>query len=540
MAQAEIKAVITAEDRASKVIDKFGVKTIAVGVAIGNAIGNVAVRAMDALKSQIGDAIKRVDTLKNANRTFENMGFQAGQVKSAMEGLKDSILGLPTPLDDAVRGMTLISSATNDVGKSQKIFTAMNDAILGFGGNSEMVSNAVVQLSQDLAGGRIQAQTWNSMLNSGLGPTLAAIARKMNISTAALKEGLSKGDISVQQFTDSLIELDEKGGGGLKSLKQIAKDSTNGIQTSMDNAKTAVVRALAKIIDAIGQENIANAIKRIGTTLEEFITKFAVWVDTHREDIRNVFTVLGETLMFVGRVLANLATFIINNKDIFLPIIAGITGVILAYKTMELIMTATSIIRAIIALGSTITSFAVSAVGQFGAVGAAKIALDAVISTPMVLALSIGAALALIAYAYMKVEELKGAIEGANRAAKAADETYDKMVKNARQKYAEGKISKERLNALTQGRATGGSVMPGQPYMVGEQGPEMFVPTGSGRIVPNSQMGGASNTVFNIAPSIGIYAGTPMERRKLAETILQDLKDVANGKGIDLMGLIAR
>ncbi|HYJ81873.1 MAG TPA: tail tape measure protein [Allosphingosinicella sp.] len=32
------------------------------------------------------------------------------------------------------------------------------------------------------------------------------------------------------------------------------------------------------------------------------------------------------------------------------------------------------------------------------------------------------------------------------------------------------------------GRATGGPVAPGRPYLVGERGPELFVPTASGRI----------------------------------------------------------
>jgi phage-related minor tail protein len=32
------------------------------------------------------------------------------------------------------------------------------------------------------------------------------------------------------------------------------------------------------------------------------------------------------------------------------------------------------------------------------------------------------------------------------------------------------------------GRATGGAVTPGRPYLVGERGPELFVPTASGRI----------------------------------------------------------
>ena len=37
-----------------------------------------------------------------------------------------------------------------------------------------------------------------------------------------------------------------------------------------------------------------------------------------------------------------------------------------------------------------------------------------------------------------------------------------------------------------QPRATGGPVTAGQPYLVGERGPELFVPAGNGRIVPNA------------------------------------------------------
>jgi hypothetical protein len=43
------------------------------------------------------------------------------------------------------------------------------------------------------------------------------------------------------------------------------------------------------------------------------------------------------------------------------------------------------------------------------------------------------------------------------------------------------------------GKAIGGSVQSGQPYMVGERGPEMFVPSRSGSIVPNGGTGGGIN-----------------------------------------------
>jgi len=44
-------------------------------------------------------------------------------------------------------------------------------------------------------------------------------------------------------------------------------------------------------------------------------------------------------------------------------------------------------------------------------------------------------------------------------------------------------------------RAIGGPVVSGHPYLVGETGPEMFVPKNSGNIIPNNQLGGGSGSV---------------------------------------------
>ena len=50
------------------------------------------------------------------------------------------------------------------------------------------------------------------------------------------------------------------------------------------------------------------------------------------------------------------------------------------------------------------------------------------------------------------------------------------------------------------GKALGGAVGAGRPYMVGERGPELFVPGAQGNIVPNNAMGSA-NIVVNVDAS---------------------------------------
>lgn len=47
-------------------------------------------------------------------------------------------------------------------------------------------------------------------------------------------------------------------------------------------------------------------------------------------------------------------------------------------------------------------------------------------------------------------------------------------------------------------RAAGGPVSAGAPYIVGERGPELFVPGRSGTIVPNNAMGGTTSVIVNV------------------------------------------
>ncbi len=76
------------------------------------------------------------------------------------------------------------------------------------------------------------------------------------------------------------------------------------------------------------------------------------------------------------------------------------------------------------------------------------------------------------------------------------------------------------LPQILPGRAAGGPVSAGSPYIVGEKGPELFVPGRSGGIVPNNQLGGdTTNVVVNVDASGSKVQGDEPKANELARAV---------------------
>ena len=74
------------------------------------------------------------------------------------------------------------------------------------------------------------------------------------------------------------------------------------------------------------------------------------------------------------------------------------------------------------------------------------------------------------------------------------------------------------------GKAAGGAVSSSKSYIVGERGPELFLPNTSGMIVPNHKLGGAGGSVYNITVNGAI------DSEGTARTIV-DLLNRSNARG---------
>lgn len=579
----ELKAVITAEDKASQTISGFGKTSVAAFGAIAGIAQSVTTKAIDAVTASVGDAVKRVDTLNNAGRVFANMGYSAGDVKVAMDGLNKSILGLPTSLDQAVSGMQMIASTTGDIGKAQKIFSALNDAVIGFGGSAADVQGAILQLSQAFSNGRIDAQTWNSLMQNNLGPTLNAIAKDMGITTGQLKQGLSDGTISVQRFQDALIKLDTQGGGGLKSLQNIAHDATAGIATGIENAKTAMTRGIADIIKAIGPENLSGAITKLGAILEDVFKKvadFIKFMESHPTlSAATLGAIAAVILSALVPALLSMAAAIGANIVALAPFIAAGAAAVLLYEKAPIVFWAVAgalvgfatamLVSAIPAIVAAIPA-AISATIAFGAMAVAVIAA----TWPFIV---IGGAVAVAAYLIITHwNNVKGVVQGGAAAIVGAVEWVKNvfaslpgivqwaintsahfilnmlgplgqviaLVDNLRGKISSlananpGNIGGLLHNLHVPGFASGVQNFGGGLAVVGERGPELVnLPRGSS-VIPNNQIGSGGVTNVNVTFT-GPMMGNASEAREFARNIANALNDLAGSKNQSVMEYLA-
>ena len=117
------------------------------------------------------------------------------------------------------------------------------------------------------------------------------------------------------------------------------------------------------------------------------------------------------------------------------------------------------------------------------------------------------------------VDALEGAINGTKTLGEVAQSVFGSLQRQLLDFGVNAALSSIPGIGKFFARANGGPVSSGKSYMVGERGPEMFVPNTGGRIVPNSDMGGSTNVVVNVDASGSSVEGNEQDSRQLGRAI---------------------
>lgn len=237
------------DSKTKGITSSFGKMSAA--MAIGNIAAKAVSKGIEVIGENVDRASQRIDTMNNYPKVMELFGVSADEAAESIKRIDKSVQGLPTSLDQAVAGVQDLFTVTGDLGKSEAMFKSINDSAMVFAnGSTEAVDRFIYGYKQALSAGKVSAQDFNQM-NEAIPGLMSKVAESMGISYKELKDGLSDGSISIDQFNDALHKLDTEGTGSMEALSKSAHTATGGIQTSIANARTALVRGVANIMKAV-------------------------------------------------------------------------------------------------------------------------------------------------------------------------------------------------------------------------------------------------------------------------------------------------
>lgn len=328
------KTMEAAVDSLSKVVGQSNQTSSATTSAtssvknLATSLGLVAVagKAFSVVKDSIGGAIDRFDTLNKYPVVMDALGYSARDVAKSSKIMQKGIDGLPTSLDGITKIGQELGMLTGSATKGAKSALALNDAFLASGASSTEASQGLLQYTQMLAAGKVDATAWHTLMTT-MPTALTKVANAFGYTGKSAKQdlfqALEDGKISMDDLNNKFIELD----GGMNGLHALAKKNSAGIRTSFTNLKNSVVKNLEGIISSINSGFKGAGFGSIASQLDNL--KYA---------INGAFTVIKPVVTQATTGILNtlkvLFDFISANRNWLAPLVVGIGSGLLGFKTL--------------------------------------------------------------------------------------------------------------------------------------------------------------------------------------------------------------
>lgn len=290
------KAIENAFDGPSKSTGQKAGQSIGSGLSVGFAakVGAVAgiastvfSKVASVVTGNLNSAISRADQMNNFPKVMKNLGYSSEDAAASIKKISSALDGLPTT-SSAMTGMVQqLAPLTSNLDQATNIALAFNNAMLAGGASTMEQENALTQYTQMLSAGKVDMQAWRS-IQAAMPGQLNQVAEAMlgaGKNSNDLYEAMKNGSISFDDFNKKVMELNQNGFGKYASFAQQAKDATQGIGTAMENVQNRVAKAVQKVVEAVGVENIAGAINgfssqfgKVGDAAASMVTGVKNWL----------------------------------------------------------------------------------------------------------------------------------------------------------------------------------------------------------------------------------------------------------------------
>jgi len=420
--------------------------------------------------------VKVAAQLETAEVGLKTLLGSAEKAASTVERLKVEAARTPFELPGLTQAVQLLSSVTKDGNKSIDIILDIGEGLAAMGKGQAELDRIIVNLQQIAAVGKAATIDIKQFAFAGI-PIYEMLTETTGKSGEALAELIENGGVTFELLTKMFDQANDAGGRFFNAYK----NQSGTFNQATSNMKDSLGIFMADMVKTTGlfkllTESMIFASSWLGNykqNVAEAISTVQEWLQVLDENT-GLVTMLTETwrtlvFVFMDQLKPALTELWDSMKGLqpFLEAAALAFGVTLVVAVGLLVTVVGGLVIAVIALLTwfvKIESFLMDVWMK-----AWNATID-IISDVIVVVDNL-------------IEKFKTAWEWAGKVTSKAG-SFISGATNAV------------INAVIPGRATGGPVEAGMPYMVGEKGPELFVPRSSGSIVPNGAGGG--NVVVNV------------------------------------------
>lgn len=252
----------------------------ALGTGLGVKLADIFTGAFDTFMGTLSNGIARLDTINSFQRVMVALGESPEAAAAAIDQMKASLDGLPTATNDMAAWVQQIRASGEPLDRATQLGIAMNDAMLAGGQSAADVSRAMDAYNTILAKGTPDLMHWRALVTTSPA-AIDQLAKSLLGAEAGqmdLYEALQDGTVSMDEFNDAVIRLNEEGGNGFASFEEQARAATGGIGTALQNVQNRLANAWAIILDAIGAERIAGLIDDISSHFKDLPNALAPYI----------------------------------------------------------------------------------------------------------------------------------------------------------------------------------------------------------------------------------------------------------------------
>lgn len=320
----ELNLVQTASRRAGKTLSQtfnsMSSKIAHAGSAaqsLGNALSKIAspmrsllrgtafaagYKLLDLATQGIQGATERADVFKTYEKSLSALGYDAnkkfvigaGEAMNALDNLEQSVLGLPTGLDEIVASQKKFLAASGDMEKATKAAIAANNIFLAQGSDQKDQLRGARQLRNLLAGGEMTGQRWQSILES-MPMAINEVGKELKYANLdEFRRDLVDGKVDAQNFLDALLEVGTSGKirSAVEEMKHTYGAATANIQNAFRRMGENVLKTLDEVLVKTTGKDTVDTLIGLKDVIDGFSKGVQDWIRANPDVITNFFETL--------------------------------------------------------------------------------------------------------------------------------------------------------------------------------------------------------------------------------------------------------